>query len=100
MRLLRRLSLIIIIVIIIGRNKSLHARKPRFSSYENNTRQTGGRTDGRTRLLMYMIVAHPECIENDTSAIFAMVWRDIFDLSPIEKCGFLHGVQHVSNNTF
>ena len=49
MRLFRRHSLIIIVVMLWVIVKSLHPHKPRFSSFENNMGRTDGRTDGRTK---------------------------------------------------
>ena len=68
MRLLRRYSfiidviIIVVVIVLVGHLKSFQPQKPRFSSFENNTgqtdrrtdRPTDGRTDGRTRPLIEM----------------------------------------------
>ena len=51
-------TLVVGVTFVVGHFKSLQPRKPRFSSFENNTGLSDGRTDrrtnGRTRPLIEM----------------------------------------------
>ena len=40
--------IIVVVIVVVGHLKSFQPQKPRFSSFENNT----GQTDGRTRPLI------------------------------------------------
>ena len=49
--------IIVVVVIVVGHSKSFQPRKPRFSSFKNNTGpsdlRTDGPTDGRTDTTSY-----------------------------------------------
>ena len=48
-----------------------------------------------------MIEIRIEKITTDDAALFIKVKEKVYhDLDYVEKCGFLHDVQHVSNNIF
>ena len=70
--------IVFVVIVVVGHFKSLKPQKQRFSSFENNTGQTDGRTDRRTDATSYRDAwSHlkiAECCENKRSLFWSFTF--------------------------